>query len=319
MSGLPSAILLVGDLFVVEERVKALLADTRTKIKGEIFTQSYKLTDTPLEQVLGAARTLPFLAAFQVLRLQEAQSLKDKKTEVFSEYLANPPSTTLLIFEAAEMNKDHVLASLVSKTGQVVFLEAAEKKTAGSRFVREKVKRSGKTLGPGVLERLEEQAAEAPGFIDSMIEQLVLYAGAQSEITEDMLDLFEENWKEANIFTLTDAIAGRKLKDALVCLKQILAEDEKELIPMLGLLHWQIRRFWQAKVLTEDGVPQSVILKKCKISPRQASFFWRQLQQVSRKKLEQAIEGLFKLDWALKTGRSEGAVDLEKWVVQTAG
>ena len=313
------AILLVGDPFLIEERVKTLLTETQAKLKGEVSLQAYKLTDTPLETIFSAARTLPFLTEFQIFRLQEAQSLKDKKVEVIADYLANPSTGTMLVFEAAELAKDHALVALLLKSGQVTFVDAGEKRSAGARYVREKIKRTGKTLAPGVLERLEEQAAEAPGFIDSVIDQLMLYAADKNEITEEMLDQFEENWKEPNIFTLTDALAGRKVKEALICLEQILAQDEKEIIPLLGLLHWQIRRFWQAKVLMEDGAPQSEIVKKCKISPRQAPFFWRQLQQIPRKKLEQSLEGLFKLDWALKTGRSEGAVDLEKWVIQTAG
>ena len=314
-----AAMLMVGDPFLMEERVKFLLAETRSKIQGEVSLQAYKLTETPLETIFSAARTLPFLTSFQIFRLQEAQSLKDKKIEVIADYLANPSTSSLLIFEAAELAKDHALAALLSKTGQVIFLEASEKRSAGGRFVRDKIKRAGKVLAPGVLERLEEQAAEAPSFMDSVIDQLVLYAGEKAEITEEMLDQFEENWKEPSIFVLTDALAGRKVKEALVCLEQILAQDEKEIIPMLGLLHWQIRRFWQAKVLSDEGVSQSEILKRCKISPRQAPFFWRQLQPLSRKKLEQALEGLFQLDWALKTGRAEGAVDLEQWVVRTAG
>jgi DNA polymerase III subunit delta len=320
MSGrFPSAILIVGDSFIAEERVKTLLADVRSKVKGEVFVQSYKLPDTPLEQIFSAARTLPFLAEFQVLRLQEVQNFKEKKSEAIADYLANPSATTLLVFEAWELAKDHALAALIAKIGQVVFLESAEKRSMGSRFVKEKFRAAGKTLGPGVLERLEDQAADAPAFIDSVIDQMILYSGDQNTVTEDMLDQFEENHKEPNIFALTDAIAGRKVKDAIICLKQILTQDEKEIIPLVGLLHWQIRRFWQAKALMEEGVPQSVIMKKCKIYPKQAPFFWRQLQQLSRKKLEQALEGLFDLDWALKSGRSEGAVDLEKWVIQTAG
>lgn len=315
----PSAMLLVGDSFLIEERLKTLAAELRSKIQGDLFLQSYKCGETPLEQILSAARTLPFLAAFQVFRLQDAQSLKDNKIEILADYLAHPSNTALLVFEATELAKDHALAALVAKSGPVTFLESGEKRTVGGRFVRDEFRRAGKSPAPGVLERLEDQAAEAPAFIDSVIDQLVLYAGTQHEITEEMLDHFEENWKGPNVFALTDAIAGRKVKDALICLKQILAQDEKEIIPLLGLLHWQVRRFWQAKVLMEEGVPQNEILKRCKISPRQSPFFLRQLQPVTRQRLEQALEGLFKLDWALKSGRAEGAVDLEKWVIETAG
>ncbi len=315
----PPAILFVGDPFLIDERFKTLLANLRSKMKGEIFVQSYKLGDTPAEQILAAARTLPFLAVFQILRLQEAQNLKDKKAGIFSDYLSSPSAVTLLVFEAAELHRDHALVKLISKSGQVTFLESEDKRAAGNRFVREKFQKNGKTFAPGVLERLEAQAAEAPAFVDTMMDQLILYAGPQKEITEEMLERFEENWKEPNIFVLTDALVSRKTKEAILCLKQILAQDEKEIIPLLGLLHWQIRRFWQAKAMLEEGAPQSEILRKCKVSPKQAPFFMRQLQQVKKEKLEKALEGLFRLDWDLKTGRAEGAVDLEKWVVQTVG
>lgn len=312
----PPAILLAGDLFLIEERYKTLLKDFQSKIKGEIHTQSFKLTDTPLDSVLAEARTLPFLASFQVLRVQEAQSLKEKKQEPLANYLESPNANTVLILEAVELEKDSALAKLAGKKGQVFFLEDSEKKVAGAKLVREKLRRAGKTFAPGALERLEEQAGDAPAFIDSVIDQLILYMGDKTEITEDIVETFQENWKEPNIFTLTDAIVTRRRKEALVCLQQILEQGEKEIIPLIGMLHWQIRRFWQAKVLLEDGVSQNEIFKKCKIYPKQAPFFLRQLQALTRKKLEQALEGLFQLDWGLKTGRSEGAVDLEKWVVQ---
>ena len=149
----PSAILMVGDSFLIEERLKTLFAELRSKIQGELFIQSYPCAESPLEEILGAARTLPFLASFQVFRLRDAPCLKDKKIEIMADYLANPSATTLLVFEAPELNKDHALVALISKSGQVTFLDVAEKRSVGSRFVREKFRRSGKTPAPGVLER----------------------------------------------------------------------------------------------------------------------------------------------------------------------
>lgn len=315
------AALLAGDLYLIEEKAKSLIQTFQGNLKADgLHLQSFKLTETPLDTILTACRNLPFLVSFQIFRVQEAQALKEKKLESLTEYLNSPSSFSALIFEAVSIEKDHALVKLLNaKKAPVYFLDDLEKRGAGAKLVREKLRKSGKTLAPGVLERLEEQGGDAPAFIDSVLDQLLLYAADKKEITEEMLEQFQENWKEPNIFVLTDALVSRRKKDALICLKQILEQDEKEVISLIGLLHWQIRRFWQAKVLQEDGVSQSEILRKVKVSPKQAPFFTRQLQGLSRRKLEEALEGLFQLDWGLKSGRAEGAADLEKWVIQTVG
>ena len=60
---------------------------------------------------------------------------------------------------------------------------------------------------------------------------------------------------------------------------------------------------------------QGTVLKKCHISSKQAPFFIRQLKLFSRSELEQAIENLFRLDWEMKTGRVDGPMGMEAWVV----
>jgi DNA polymerase III delta subunit len=144
------ATLLVGDLYLLEERSKALRLDFEQKIKGEIFTQLFSLTETPLDSILASARNLPFLASFQIFRIQNTQALKEKKLESLSEYLQNPSKTTALIFEAPSLDKDHALVKLLNKSGTVIYIEAADKKMAGVKLVREKIRRAGKTLAPGV-------------------------------------------------------------------------------------------------------------------------------------------------------------------------
>lgn len=312
----PSAILLAGDPYLTEEKYQALCRDVQSKVKGEIHAQTFRLNEVPLDAPLSQTRTLPFLAVFQIFKIQEAQLLKEKKLEPLAEYLEKPSTATLLVFQASEIEKNHGLVKLIEKKGQVIFLEDFQKKNAGAKLVRDRLRGAGKVFAPGALERLEEQAGDAPSFMDSVIDQLLLYAGEQKEITQEMVETFQENWKEPNIFTLTDAVISRQRQEALVCLKQILDQDERELIPMIGLLHWQIRRFWQAKVLLEEGVAQSEIMRQCKIYPKQAPFFWRKLQQISRAKLEEALESLFQLDWGIKSGQAQGNVGIERWVVQ---
>ena len=317
--GLLPVYLFSGDSFLTEKKYEAVLSQVRSKAGGEVALHTFHLSETPLDSILGQTRSLPFLASAQVFRLLDADAVKEKNCEPLERYLAAPSKTSFLIFEAASIEKSHPIVKLAEARGRAEILQAAGNKSASAAFIREKLRRAEKTASHAVLQRLEDQAGDAPAFLDSILDQLILYAGDRKEITEDMLELFEENWKSVDVFSLTDAILAKKSGRALILLKQILEENDKDLISLLGLLHWQIRRFWQARVLADEGQSEGVILKKCKVSPRQAPFFMRQLKSFSRKKLEECLEGLFQMDWKLKTGRGEGPLELEKWVVQTAG
>ncbi len=317
MAAGPSLVYLwVGDTFLTERKYQTLLLGLKQKDPDSTATQTFSLSETPLEKILSEARTLPFLISSQVFRLQASERLKEKNMEALANYFQNPSPSTYLVFESAELEKDSSLAALISKHGQVQFLDSQEKKSAGQSLIKEKLRRAGKTLEPSALARLEEQMGDAPAFLSSVLDQLIAYTGTETQVTEATVEAFQENWKEADAFALTDAIANRNPAKALLLLKQ-LVDSPDELISLLGLLHWQIRRLWQARVLLDDGESEGIIIKKCRLSPKQMSFFMRQVKNFSRKKLEYSLEKLFELDWKIKTGQAEGAIALEAWAVQT--
>lgn len=314
--GLPSAYLLIGDPFLAAQKSESLLQEIQKNLSGEVAVKNVDLAQTPLGSILTEARTLPFLASGQIFSLQNAQDLEEKSLAVFEQYLSNPPATSFFIFKAAGLEKDHPLAGLILKKGKVYVLDPVEKKSAGARLIREKLTRAGKAIAPSALRRLEEQMAEAPAFLDSLLDQLILYAGDQREIGEPIVEAFEEKWQSTNIFKLVDALASKKREEALVLFERIFQEDDYDWVSLIGLLHWQIRRLWQARVLLDEGASETVIGKKCRLSFKQSTFFMRQVRALSRHKLEEALEGLFQLDWRLKSGRAEERLGIETWILQ---
>lgn len=308
--------LLVGDPFLTERKFSELRGEIEGAASGQVAVQTARLSERPLEDLFSEFRALPFFAASQIFRLREAQVLKEKDLELLGGYFKQPSPFSVLIFEAPSLERGHTAAKFFAKHGQVFFLEEHEKKSAASRLLREKLKRGGKSMTRSALARLEEEAGEAPAFLDSFIDQLIVFAGEVREIDESMVDAFHEKWREVDVFRLTDAIAGRKTGEALTLLRQFLDENEGDLISLLGLLHWRLRRFWQARLLLEKGKSEPEILQRCRVSGRQASFFMRELRALSRQRLEQALEGLFQLDWKLKSGRVQGPAALEAWVAE---
>ena len=307
--------LLVGDAFLIEEKRKSLIQNLQSIQKGDVPVQRYRLTETPIEQILKEARALPFLAEAQIFVLQNADALKQAKIEMVENYFQNPFPSSFFIIEAESLEKNHSFWDLARKNGLAVILDEKEKKSASSRLIRETLKQAGKTISPQAMAKLEQHMGEAPALLDSVLKQLINYTGDQKEITEAMVDVFEEKWEEVDVFRFSEAVVGQKVDAALVLFRKLLQDDESDLISLIGLLHWQIRRLWLAKSLLEEGRSESVVFKKCKVYPKQAPFFMRQLKSLSLQRLEQLLEGLFYLDWKVKTGELQGEPALEAWII----
>ncbi len=312
-----TAFLIAGDSFLVEEKAKGLAASLEKKIRGEVTRRTFRLGENPLAEVLRDARTLPFLAAAQIFMLREAEEIKKKDLETLASYLEHPSDTTFLIFQSDTLTSSSELTALVAKSGECYFLDAKDRRGAGGALVREKLRTLGKSAQPDALARLETQAEEAPAFLDSLLEQLATYAGDKKEITEEMVEAFEERWAQTDAFKLTDALGRRQTGEAVVLLRKILDQGEHDAISLVGMLHWHIRRLWQVRALLEDGEPESVILKKCKIYPKQAPFILRQVKLFTLEALENALEGLFQADWKAKTGQTAPEEAIELWVVRS--
>lgn len=314
----PALLLLVGDPYLTDKQYSVYFSQIQSSVKGQISSQTCYLSQTSLDEALAAARNLSFLTQAQVFRIKEAVQLKEKQLETLTAYLAHPADTAFFVFEAETLAKDSPLMKLITKYGRVQILDDAEKKNAGARLIREKLRQAGKTLAPEALQRLEDEAGDAPALLDSLLDQLILRAGEGKEISFEMFEAFRENWKEVDVFSLTDAVASKNAGRALMMLRRLLDAADQQPFALVGILHWQIRRLWLARVLLEEGQAESAVLQKCKVFGGRQGAFLRQVKSFSRTQIERALDGLFQFDWKLKTGQVEGEAGLENWVVEAA-
>lgn len=309
-------VVLLGDPFLIEERRKSLIDEYTSVFKDQLSVFQIRLADLPLDQILGQSRALPFLTQYQILIIRDADRLKEKQTAVLEGYLKNPPAFCTLIFEAEELEKSHPLLEYAGTHGELIRFDDKSKKSSAGKVLRDRLRASGKTMSTAMMERLEASFGEAPQFLESYLAQLVNLAGSDKEITEAMIEQVEERWDEVDIFKFADAILSRKTEAALQGLERLLQENE-DFTQLLGFLHWKFKQFWIAKKMQSQGEPEAAVLKACKVYPKQAPFFMRQLRAASLQDLERALEGLFQLDWKLKSGRAQGNTPAEVWLVET--
>ncbi|HTL48047.1 MAG TPA: DNA polymerase III subunit delta [Verrucomicrobiae bacterium] len=310
--------LFLGDPFIVDEQIRELTARLEKENPGGVSKQTFRLKETPLAAVLTQARTLPFLISLQIFKIADADLLKEGDLEAFSQYWEAPAPATCFILQSpvTDLKKNPLAKWAQKEKAEILLFSDRDKQGAASKFIRDKLRQYGKKMAPDAQRRLEEQVGDAPGMLDSILNQMATYAGEREEITLEMLEMFEEKLTAVNVYHLVDAISFGKTQAALKLFNEYIRENDADILSFLGLLHWQLRRLWLAAVLLEQGVSENSILFRCGVYESQGRNFMRQARQVSRLRLEKTVEGLFQLDWAIKTGRaSEDTLAVEQWIV----
>jgi DNA polymerase-3 subunit delta len=304
--------LIAGDPFLRAQKAKALVAEIEKKAGEPLAHQTFSLDEAPLETVLAAARTLPFFSSGQVIRVQGAELLKSPDLEVLTAYLGNPAPGTTLILEADDLKGISELQKLIKAKGQLILLAKDEARGAGAAFVQQKLMQYHKTMAPGAKARVLAMCGDAVMFLDTILERLVQFSGDQKEIDEDMVNRFEENWTEMDVFKLTNALVDRDPARALKVFRDLMEFYEADLFSLVGILHWQLRQLWQAAMLLTSGVSEREISSKLRMAPSRLSA----LRRFPVARLESAIEALYQIDRKSKTGQVEGVSGLEAWLLE---
>ncbi len=304
--------LISGDPFLRTQKAKALAAAIQKSSNGPLAHQTFNLDETPFETVLAAARTLPFFSSGQVLYAQGAESLKESDLAALAAYLGNPAPGTTLILESDDLKGASELQKLIRAKGQLILLAKDEARGVGAAFIQQKLIQYHKTIAPGAKARILAMCGEAVMFLDTMIERLVQFAGDQQEIDEDMVNRFEENWTEMDVFKLTNALVDRDSAGALKVFRDLMEFYEADLFSLVGILHWQLRQLWQAAMLLTSGVSEREICSKLRMSPSRLSA----LRRFPLERLESAVEALYQIDRKSKSGQVEGVSGLEAWLLE---
>jgi DNA polymerase-3 subunit delta len=306
--------LISGDPFLRTQKAKALVAEFEKKAGCSLSHQTFDLDEIPLEAVLAAARTLPFFSPGQVFYIRSAGSLKEPDLALLAAYVDRPAPQTALILEADDLKGATELQKLVKAKGQLILLAKEEARGVGAAFIQQKLAPYRKTMAPGAKARVLAMSGDAVMFLDTMLERLVQFAGDRPEIDEDMVDRFEENWTQMDVFKLTNAFVDRDPARALKVFRDLTGFYEADFFSLVGILHWQLRQLWQAAMFLRSGVSEREICSRLRMPPSRLAA----LRRFPLERLEAAVEALYQMDRKSKTGQVEGVSGLEAWLLEYA-
>jgi DNA polymerase III subunit delta len=332
--------LLAGDeAFFRRQCREAVLKHLVPEELRDFSLHDYDLAETPLIEVLDAARTPSLMAPFQVFFVRGVKALytrgsHEAEFKALEDYVESPNPDALLIFVADHINipadvrrmelTDRDRYERIRETlGQfcgIVELARVEEGEA----VRWAIE-TGATSGVKVDNDAARELVDALGgdmmLVANELEKLMLYVGDKKRVTLGDVETMVLAAKQRSLYELTDAISAKDRIRALGVLEAILSTGEGE-EAAIGHLYMLAKTFRQMLVIFEKRVRDSrslwaALWQGFRVPPFAAEDILKQARRYkSRRELTRALRLVARADLDLRSNPPSKRLVLERLVLE---
>lgn len=302
-----------------------LVDESLSKIKKEALTggfasmnyHTYEGKTLDAAELVSTASTMPAFAEWRLIAVKGADAIKAAQEKVLAEYVKNPSPTTCLVFisNAAKADKSSALVKALDDGG---YLKACNRLSDPEilRWIREDASSQGKKITEGAAKRLLETAGNRLRDIKGELDKIVLFVGEKASIEEADVEESGLECREESIFSLSDAIGKKDVKEAFRLFEKL---SDEEPLKVLGAIARQMRTLLKIKALQAKGTPPAKIPGLTGLFPKYADDYIRRSRLFSEKELKTAMTRLLAADTDLKTGRAPEASVLPRVIMELCG
>jgi len=278
---------------------------------------------TDMGRVLGALSTNNLLAPKRLVVVKNIisggkESAREARLEFLKKqkWLMDDKDMVAVFWEAGKVKKSEKLFKYFIKHAKSQEFE----KLAGAKLSQWALARIKKideknSISRGALEKLLAFAGEDMHLLNGEIEKLAAYAGGKM-ITEENIELLVRANLGSNIFNTIDAIGANNKKEALALLHRHLEKGEDPFY-LMSMLVYQFRNLLKvADFKNQFGADEYAISREGKMHPFVVKKSLAQIRNFPLDKLKKIYQQLGELDMAVKTGKVEIRMGLDKFIVE---
>jgi len=274
----------------------------------------FDLKETPLAQVLGAARTLPMFSKRRLVIAEGIDDVKAAELEPLVKYVADPNPRGCLVLVGDKVDGRLRAFAALRKAGFLhEFVRLKDRDLVS--WVAGEAKRRSLDIEPSAVQALAEFAGPDLGRVAHALEQVALFAGGRIKRAH-VEELIPES-RERGVFELTKAIGTGDVRLALDLVSNMLRNREPALKIQFMLLR-QLRQIWRAKELSAASVPRAEIAAKVGIAPFFLDDILIPAGRMSAVALKRSFMHLYHADRSLKSSRVDPDVQMLRLVRQLA-
>lgn len=241
------------------------------------------------------ANAISMMGGRRLVRIEDG---RDALAPALKDYLKNPNDQALIVIEAGDLGPRSLLRLLCEKADNAAALPCyVEEARDIAALARSILQNQGYGIAPDALGYLSEAIAGDRARARSEIEKLLLYMGADKQITLDAVIASCGEVGEKSMDELIAATAGGKPEAAFAAYTHLLGEDVS-VIGILRMLQNHFRRLHLARARMEGGEDPESIMKT--LSPpvffKQTTPFRAQMHRWSLPALEKVLQRLAALE-----------------------
>ena len=188
------------------------------------------------------------------------------------------------------------------------------KGVALERWIGNRGTEAGVKVTQGAQATLAAALADQQALANEL-DKLALYVGPGGTVDERVLRDMSYASRQEDVFELTNAVARRDTKGALLQLQRLL-DGGTAAEGILPALAWQVRTLIQIRDMIDRRVPDQHMADKAGLNDFVVRKSVGQARQFTMKKLLQIHERLLQLDHAVKTGRADADLSIDALVVE---
>ena len=309
---------LYGDeSYLIGKGVKKLLSRLVPEDLRDFNLNLYYGNECSANEIVATAQTLPMFAEWRVVLVKNSDRLPPIALETLSNYVRNPSPTTCLLFLGEKIDQRKKFFTEIKKRGELVeFKRLYENQMLP--FIMGEAAEQGKKFRPDAAEMLICFSDNNLQELVSQIEKIALYAGDRGIIEVDDVKAVVSDTRVNTVFELANSIGEKNLEKGLRNLQSLMHDGEAPLL-ILSMLTRHFRQLWKILEPIEKRVPAAEIGKRVGVHPYFLQGVLRQSRNFRVRELSGIFEKFFALDLALKSGRWNPALALERLVMEICG
>jgi DNA polymerase-3 subunit delta len=265
--------------------------------------------DADVAEILEAANIYPMLSPRRLVVVEDAEKFKDVEAEKLLEGLIAVSPRSTVILTAAELDK----RKKFYKTSQKDFCLCEFPRLKGAaleRWSEAFVRKSGYRISTGALKRVIEVAGSDLLTLASEFEKLMLYAGEEKNIPDDVIEDLVRASRQQSVFDLTNAVGRRDRKGALGSLGNLLGMGEHPLVIVTMLARHCRQTLIAIEGLRERKNPR-YIASAAQVPPFALEQFLAGARAVNPDTVRDMYVRLAEIDKQLKSSSLDGRALLE--------
>lgn len=304
------------DDIAINAAVKQLRAAMGDDTEADLNTSEFDGDTTDVAEILGAARSFPFLADKRLvivrglishLTRKGAGEMGKKALERLIDSLPELPDyTRLVLVERGNLRKDSRVVKLAQSDPRGYCKEHSVPKDLTEWIIRRAREAYETDIDAAAAHALASVVESDLRRADNELIKLVSYVNGEHPITETEVALLTPYVAEASAFDLVDALAAGNSRTALTLIHRVLDQDPSDPgFRLFSLITRQFRLLLLTREYLSNGgsANKNALAQHLGIHPYPASKLLVQSRAFSVSELEDIYRQLQKMDQDIKTGR----------------